>query len=85
MSLIQATLEIPLLYFQCTVTLYTSDEFWGRDRGGPGTPLFLDHTEAQGAEKNFFETAHSLPPTYLRVWMTPPSTPSSEGLDLPLL
>ena len=55
MSLIQATLEIPLLYFQCTGTLYTSDESRGGTRGGAlGTPLFLDQTEAQRAEKKFF-------------------------------
>ena len=41
----------------------------GRDPGGLPLPLpnlFLDQTEARGAEKNFFETG---PPTYLRVWM----------------
>ena len=43
----------------------------GRSRGGaPGawSSLFVDQTEAQRAEKLFFETAP--PPPYLRVWMT---------------
>ena len=31
----KATLEIPLLYFQCTGTLYTSDESRGGTPGGP--------------------------------------------------
>ena len=35
----------------------------------PLPPLFLDQTEAQRAEKNFFETA------------PPPPTPLSQGLD----
>ena len=48
--------------------------------GGPVPPLFLDQTEAQRAEKNFFQTV----PPYLRVWMTAPPRPLSEGLDLPL-
>ena len=26
----------------------------GEGSGGPGPPLFLNQTEAQGAEKNFF-------------------------------
>ena len=41
----------------------------GRDPGGLPLPLpdlFLDQTEAQGAEKNSLETE---PPTYLWVWM----------------
>ena len=40
---------------------------------GPGgaPPLFLDQNETQRAEKKFFE-AGSPPPSYLRVWMTPP-------------
>ena len=34
----------------------------GEGRGGPGTPLFLDQTEAQRAEKYFLETGSpSLP------------------------
>ena len=36
--------------------------------GGPVPPLFLDHTEAQKAEKNFFGDH-------------PPSPPPSKGLD----
>ena len=43
-------------------------------------PLFLDQNEAQRAEKKIFEAA----PPYLRVWMTCPSPPLSEGPDLPL-
>ena len=41
----------------------------GRGQGDlpPSPPLFLDQTEARGAEKNFFGD----PPPYLRVWMTP--------------
>ena len=62
MSLIQATLEIPLLYFQCMGTLYTSDESRGGTRGAPGTPLFLDQTEAQRAEKKFFLRQPPVPP-----------------------
>ena len=51
----------------------------GRGQGDlPSPPLFLDQTEARGAEKNFFGD----PPPYLRVWMTPPFF--SEGLDPPL-
>ena len=44
-------------------------------RGSP--PLFLDQTEAQRAENNFFR-----PPPYLGVWMTAP--PLSAGLNPPL-
>ena len=51
----------------------------GRGQGDVPPPLFLDQTEARGAEKNFFGDP---PPPYLRVWMTPP--PFSEGLDPPL-
>ena len=44
--------------------------------GDPGEnpPLFLDQTEAQRAEKNFFQDH---PPLYPRVWMTasPPPHP----------
>ena len=55
--------------------------------GDPGEnpPLFLDQTEAQRAEKNFFQDH---PPLYPRVWMTasppPPQSPLSEGLNPPL-
>ena len=42
----------------------------GRPRGASSPPpLFLDQTKARGAEKNVLET---VPPTYLRVWMTSP-------------
>ena len=37
----------------------------GEGLEGPEPPLFLDQTEAQRAEKFFFETA---PPNYLKVW-----------------
>ena len=39
-------------------------------REGPGGPplLFIDQSEAPGAEKVFLKP----PPTYLRVWMTGP-------------
>ena len=44
--------------------------------GDPGEnpPLFLDQTETQRAEKNFFQDH---PPLYPRVWMTasPPTPP----------
>ena len=53
----------------------------GEGPGGPAPPpLFLDQTEARGAEKIFFGD----PPPYLRVWMTPPPPFFSEGLDPPL-
>ena len=58
--------------------------FIGGSRGGawgPGPPLFFDQNEARRAGKNFF--GDQVPP-YLRVWMTPPPLPLSEGLDLPL-
>ena len=44
--------------------------------GGPRSPLFLNQTEAQRAEKFFWKTA----PPYLRVWMTVPP-PLSQGVD----
>ena len=47
----------------------------------PLPPLFLDQTEAQRAKKNVFETP---PPPSLRVWMTVPPSPLSEGLGPPL-
>ena len=59
----------------------------GEGRGGHGSPLFLDQTEARGAEKFFFGDQA---PLYLRVWMTapsshpPPPLTLSEGLDQPL-
>ena len=37
--------------------------------GGPGSPLFLDQTEARRAEKRKFHTGLS---PYLKVWMTGP-------------
>ena len=56
----------------------------GEGRGGHGSPLFLDQTEARGAEKFFFGDQA---PRYLRVWMTAPPLPPltlSKGLDQPL-
>ena len=39
------------------------------DQGrGPGSPIFLDQTEAQRAKKNFWETAPPSP-HYLKVWI----------------
>ena len=42
--------------------------------GDPGEnpPLFLDQTEAQRAEKKFFQDH---PPLYPRVWITAPPPP----------
>ena len=40
----------------------------GPGRPGPSPPLILDQTEAQRAEKIFFETAPR--PPYVRVWIT---------------
>ena len=66
------------------LSFHYSGGFRGGARGAqtaPPRPLFLDQTEAQRAEKNFF--GDRPPPLfYLRVWMTPPSL--SQGLDLPL-
>ena len=47
--------------------------------GGPVPPLFLDHTEAQKAEKIFFGD-HPPPPPHLRVWMTGPPLILRSGL-----
>ena len=48
----------------------------GRGQGSPAPPsLFLDKTEAPRAEKTFLET-----PPFLRVWMTAPPPPLSQGL-----
>ena len=48
---------------------------------GGGALLFLDQTEAQRAEKNFFETA---PPPHFISGSGWPGPPLSEGLDPPL-
>ena len=50
----------------------------GRGPEGPGLPLFLDQTEAQRGEKNFFETG--LPLISGSGW---PGSLFSEGLELP--
>ena len=48
----------------------------GGSRGGAAPPLFVDQTEAQRAEKQFFETA--LPPQpYLKVWICQRSVSNS--------
>ena len=45
----------------------------GEGSAEPGpSPLFLEQTEAQRAEKVLFGDHPSPPPPYLRVWMTPP-------------
>ena len=41
---------------------------WRIQGGGGLPPLFLDQTEAQRAEKNFF--AYRTPPPYLRFWIS---------------
>ena len=46
--------------------------------GGRRPPLFLDQIEARRAEKNFGGDRSS---PYLRVWMTAPPPPLSQGLD----
>ena len=43
------------------------------------SPLFLDQTEVRKAEKKFWRPG--LPSPYLRVWMTTPLPPFSQGLD----
>ena len=51
----------------------------GKARGGGGrNTLYLDQTEAQRAKNIFWETG---PILYLRVWMTAPPLPLSEGVD----
>ena len=63
----------------CKQSLHSSAGFRGGARGTRAPILFLDQTEAQRAEKSFFG---DLPPSpYLRVWMTPPPPPLSQGLD----
>ena len=53
-----------------------------RGPGNPGLPLsFRPNLGPKGRKKFFFETA---PPLYLRVWVTAPPSPLSEGLDPPL-
>ena len=52
--------------------------------GGPGTPLFLDQTEARTAEKNFWRRRPPLLSQDLDDRPLPLLPPLSEGLD-PLL
>ena len=54
----------------------------GKGPGGPGSPLFLDQTEAQKAEKHFWDQD----PLHQGLDDRPPPTPPplSEGLDPPL-
>ena len=46
--------------------------------GPPPPPLFLDRTEARRAEEIFFGARA---PPCLKVWMTAPLPPLSQGLD----
>ena len=70
-------LLIPLSYLMwCTVHNWTSEwRIQGRGPGGLDPLLFLDQTEAQRAEKNFFgdppliKGSGWLRPPYLKVWM----------------
>ena len=50
----------------------------GGTRGGPGPPLFCHQNEAPSAEKIFFRDRA---PPFLRIWMTGPPPPLSQGLD----
>ena len=50
--------------------------------GGPAPPYFSTKMRPIGPKKIFLETG---PPSYLRVWMTAPPPPLSEGLDSPLI
>lgn len=59
-------------YYDSKTTAIQHDAFAVADLlegpGGPGTPLFLDQTEAGTAEKFFWGPARPLPPTpYLKV------------------
>ena len=67
---------------QCYVFIRRPFLISGGSRGGARPPLFLDQTEARRAEKNCFWDRS---PHYLRVWLTAPPPPLSEGLDPPLL
>ena len=42
----------------------------GEGPGGPGSPLFLDQTDARRVEKKVSKTAPPIP--YHRVWVTAP-------------
>ena len=55
--------------------------FSGKPEEGQGPPYFYSKLRP---EKTFLERPIRPPPPYLRVWMTPPPSPSSEGLDSPL-
>ena len=74
-------------YFGPDVMVYVS--LIGGSSGGAlmcrAPTLFLDHTEDQRAEKDFFDTAPAAPLSQ-GVWMTaaPPPRPLSEGLDPPV-
>ena len=54
-----------------TKMIQSSGRSRGGAQGGRTTPLFLDQTEVQRADKIFLET-------------TPPPPPPSQGLDLAL-
>ena len=49
--------------------MYTQIQWQIQGKGVPGSPLFLDQTEARRAEKRKFHTGLSL---YLKIWMTGP-------------
>ena len=53
----------------------------GEGPGGPCPPLFLDQTETRRAEKKIVSETGP-PPTYLRVWMIPPTTCYSVNISL---
>ena len=62
---------------------FTSDRSRGGARGArPSPPLFLDQTEAQRAEKEFFWRPG--PPLSQGLNYHPPPPPLSEGVDPPL-
>ena len=65
-----------LFYLFSFITFAVADT--GEGHGGP--PLFLDQNGGLKGRKIFLETG----PPYLRVWMTAPPPPLSEGLDAPL-
>ena len=69
----QAEVHLPVRWF--------SGGSRGGARGTLGPPLFLDQTETRRAEKKFVSETGP-PPTYLRVWMIPPTTCYSVNISL---
>ena len=53
----------------------------GRSRGEAPPPHLLTKMRPKGPKKIWGDTG---PSPYLRIWMTPPPPPLSEGQDLPL-